>query len=570
MADEPTIPEVPEPEESLDPQGGARPRKRQSLGRATAIMASGTFVSRILGFVKAALLTAAIGLNAFGANAYDVANRIPNALYAVLAAGVFNSVLVPQIVKALRRPGGKRTVDRILTLVLAISLGLTAVFTAAAPFVVRMYTSSDWSQEQRDLATAFAFLVIPQLFFYAAYTILGEVLNAREQFGPYMWAPVLNNIVAISGLLIYLGIYGSYNAADDTAQGWTASRVAWLAIPATLGMAAQAGILLWPLLRGGYRPRFVWGGPKGELTSVRVVAGWALAAVVVEQVGVAFSIRVASAANPEGLDPSIAGNAAYFYALMIYLVPHSLVTVSLLTALGTTMAKHHTDGDTPALRADVVRGLRVTGTFTTFATAVLIVLAPWLARIVLPAVSLEEVRSVGWVVVALALGMIPLGAMVLVKRVYFILEDAKGIFFIHIPMALTIVAVSYAGMALLDRTWWTFAVALGLSLSNVVGLTLRANGLRRRLGGLGGRGVARVHVLAAIAAIVAAGVGFALRIWVLPGLDSATGNPYLVGGFVCAVVGTTMLLVYGVMLKVMRVSEVDELVRSVTRRVRRK
>jgi putative peptidoglycan lipid II flippase len=570
MADDPRIvPDVPEASDVVDAKGGPRVRRRPTLSGATAIMASGTFVSRLLGFARNALLVGAVGINAFGANAYDVANRIPNALYAVLAAGVVNSVLVPQIVRAFRRSDGKRTVDRIVTIGLALSLGVTVIATIAAPFVVRMYSSADWSADQRNLATAFAFLVIPQLFFYAAYTILGQVLNAREQFGPYMWAPVLNNVIAIAGLLIYLQLYGEFSADADTPSAWTGGRIAWLAVPATLAMAAQAGILLWPLIRGGYRPKFVWRGPKGELATVRVVAGWALAAVLVEQVGVTVGVRVASAANPTGFDPAIAGNAAYFNALMIYLVPHSLVTVSLLTALGTTIAKHYAEGDEEATRADVARGLRVTGTFTFFATAALIVLAPMLARMTLPLASLAEVNSVGQVVIALAIGMVPLGAMVLVKRVYFVLEDARGIFFIHIPMAIAWAAVAYVGMVTLDHKWWTVCVALGLTVSNLVGLALRAGGLRRRIGSLRGRGITRVHLIAALAAAIAGGVGWALRAFVMPSVAEASSNPILIGGFVCLVVGVVMAIVYGLILKAAHVAEVDTLISRVTGRLRR-
>ena len=573
MADDAThVPDIPEASDMVDAEGGPQVGPRRSLSSATAIMASGTLVSRLLGFARVALLTAAIGVNAFGADAYDVANRIPNALYAVLAAGVFNSVLVPQIVKAFRRAGGKRTVDRIVTLGLAFSLAASVIFTVLAPFMVRFYPPTIGRQDKRDLATAFAILVIPQLFFYAAYTILGEVLNAREQFGPYMWAPALNNVIGIAGLVVYLGIYGQWSQASDNTAGWTPSRIAWIAVPATLAMVAQAGILIWPLVRGGYRPKFVWRGPKGELSTVKVIAAWALAAVIVEQVGLAFAVQVASAANPKGLDPTIAGNAAYFYALLIYLLPHSLVTVSLLTALNTSMAKSHAAGDVEGVRNDVAKGLRITATFTSFATVALIVLAPWLVRMVMPRVHLDQVHSVAPVLVALALGMVPLGAMVLVKRTYFVLEDARGIFFIHIPMTITWVAVAYAGKQFLDHRWWTVGVALGLSLSNVVGLTLRAGGLRKRLGGLGGREVSRVHVMSALAAVVAGLVGFALRLWVLPTIDDWHGGTlgvYLVGGFVCVVTGSVMALVYVLILKAAGVQDVNSVISRVTGRLRR-
>ena len=305
---------------------------------------------------------------------------------------------------------------------------------------------------------------------------------------------------------------------------------------------------------------------------MKVIAAWALAAVIVEQIGLAFAVRVASSANPGGHNHAIAGNAAYFYALLIYLLPHSLVTVSLLTALNTSMAKKYTAGDIEGVRNDVAKGLRITATFTSFATAALIVLAPWLVRLVIPKVPPIQVHAVAPVLVALALGMVPLGAMVLVKRTYFVLEDARGIFFIHIPMTIAWVVVAYAGKALFDPRWWTVGVALGLSVSNVVGLTLRAGGLRKRLGGLGGREVSRVHVLSALAAIVAGLFGFALRFWVLPSIDTTNGNifsTYLVGGFVCAVTGIVMAIVYVLVLKATGVSDVNTMIARVTGRLRR-
>lgn len=548
--------------------GSGRARGRSSLGRATAIMASGTLVSRALGFVKNAMLVFAIGVNAYSANAYDVANKIPNALYAVLAAGVLNAVLVPQIVRAFQRADGKRTVDRIVTIGLVFSFGITVAFTLGAALVVRVY-SSEWSAAQLGLATAFGFWVIPQLFFYSAYTILGEVLNAREQYGPYMWAPALNNVIGIAGMGVYLAIFGSYTASADDPAMWTGPRIALLAGTATLGIAAQALVLLWPMVRGGYRPSWVWRGPKGELGTIKSVAVWALSAVLVEQVAVAFGTRVASAANPGNLDPSIAGNAAYFNALVIYLVPHSLITVSIVTALMTTMSRHFAQGLIDDLRADISRGLRVIATFTFFASAALIVLGPYAVRLALPSAAPEVVRSVAEVLIALSVGLVPLGAMVFVKRVYFVLEDAKGIFFIHIPMALAWMGIAFAIQQLAAPRWWTVGVALGLSASNVVGVALRIGGLRRRLGGLDGRRVLRVHIQALVGATAAGLAGWALTV-VLPGAGALTGGVgWIAAAGVCAATGTLMTAVYATVLTLMRVEEMKDVVGTVTRRLRR-
>ena len=552
-------------------------RKAGSLGRNTAIMASGTAVSRVLGFVRNAMLVAAIGVNAGAANAYEVANKIPNGLYAVLAAGVLNAALVPQIVRAFQRADGKRTVDRILTIGGVISLAATLIFTAGAAILVRIY-SDNWTPELIALATAFALWCIPQLFFYGIYTLLGQVLNAREQFGPFMWAPALNNVVGIAGLAAYLAIFGAYalpdaaTSASETAlvDTWTPGRIALLAGVATLGIAAQALILLWPLLKGGYRPRWVWRGPTGELRGVRTVATWALGAVVVEQVAVALTSRVATAANPGDLTPEIAGNAAYYDALIVFLVPHSLVTVSIITALFVSMSRLASEHDWVALRHELSRGVRVIGVFTVFASVALAVLAPFIMRVVLPTASPIVIDSVAEVLMVLSLGLIPLGAMVLMKYLYFALEDAKSIFIIHVPMAIAWVGVAYAGRAWMEPRWWAVSVAAGYVASNIIAVALRLAGLRRKLGGLDGRRVAITH-LKALFAVIPAGLGGWIVAMLAPGLSELEGATGVAqAALTCAVAGAVMLMLYVAVLRLLRVEELADALAPATRRLRRR
>ena len=80
-------------------------------------MASGTMVSRVLGFIKTAMLLAALG-SAGGAvsAAFQTANTLPNTIFNLLASGVFDAVLVPQIVRALKRDEGQVYINRLITL----------------------------------------------------------------------------------------------------------------------------------------------------------------------------------------------------------------------------------------------------------------------------------------------------------------------------------------------------------------------------------------------------------------------------------------------------------------------
>ena len=92
--------------------------------RSSAIMAAGTLVSRILGFVKTILLTVAIGSLSTVGDVFETANTLPNLIYVLVAGGVFNAVLVPQIIKAAKaQDGGARYISKLVTLtVTAIGL----------------------------------------------------------------------------------------------------------------------------------------------------------------------------------------------------------------------------------------------------------------------------------------------------------------------------------------------------------------------------------------------------------------------------------------------------------------
>lgn len=537
------------------------------LGRNAGLMTAGTLVSRLLGFVRNALLVAAIGVTAPAANAFDVANKLPNFIYAILAGGVLNVVLVPQIVKAYKSAKGQDFVDRLLTLTVAGLLAITVAMTAVAGVIVDLYVTN-WSPELTALAVAFALWCIPQLFFYGLYTVLGQVLNARGQFGPYMWAPVVNNVVAIAGLLAYLAAFGPVAAQADPGDltVWTGGRIALLAGVATAGVAAQALVLLVPLYRSGFRWRPRWGIRGSGLGSAGRVATWTFASVLLDALGVLVTTNVQAAADAAAGDGvQVASNAAYTNAMMLYLLPHSLVTVSLATALFTRISAAASDRDTAGVRRAFSLGVRTTAVFTVFATVAMTVLAVPIVRVLVPSASADETAAVSGVLVALLTGLVALGGMVMIKPVYFAYEDGRSIFWIQVPMNVVFVGVSLLGTVLLEPRWWVIGVAVGLSLGNWVTFVLRLVGLRSLLGRVDGRRIVSVHVRSAVAAAVAGGVGWALlALWgVSPELGFAASL------LRCAVVGVVMLVLYLLGLRLLKVRELRELLAPLVARLPR-
>lgn len=214
-----------------------------SLGRASALIGAGTLISRVTGLLRTIVLVGVIGsVGAGAADAFAIANQLPNNVFSLISVGVLTAVIIPQIVKATAdADGGNAFISKLFTLGTVVLVVITGLATIASPWLVWLYAGKDGSAEFLALATAFAYWCMPQILFYGLYALLGEALNARRIFGPFTWAPVVNNLVSIVGFLIIGALFGGplTRVAD-----WTPGMIAALGGTATLGILIQAGILL--------------------------------------------------------------------------------------------------------------------------------------------------------------------------------------------------------------------------------------------------------------------------------------------------------------------------------------
>ncbi|MHB1063633.1 MAG: murein biosynthesis integral membrane protein MurJ [Georgenia sp.] len=535
----------------------------RGVAGSSVVMFTGTLVSRLLGVVRSPLLLgAAIGINYGAANAFAVANKLPNVIYMLIAGGVLNAVLVPQIVRAIRLhdDGGQAYVNRLVTLAILGLGAITALLTVGAGVLVSIFAGS-LEPQWYDLAVTFGYWCIPQVFFYGMYTVLGQILNARGIFGPYMWAPAVNNVVAILGLVVYLVAFGGVDATDATGAGiWTVSRVAVLTGTATLGVAAQAAVLLVPLRRSGFRFRPDLRLRGSGLGRASKVAMWVFAAVAVGQISTVAISRAAARASNVGVGAlDVPGNAAYDTAYLVYSLPTSLVVVSLVTALFTRMAGNAAGKDLDAVRADLSLGLRTVGVFTVFAAGALIVLALPVVRVITGTVSYTEAQSIARVLVAMLVGLVGVGAFTVVQRVYYAFEDARGLFWLQVPM-IAVVTVGALASMLLPPQWTVVGIGAAMALSNTAGAAVTYLGLRPRLRSLDGAHVLRTYLRLTLAVGPTMLVG-----WVLLRLFGTSGAELDVPGALwrTLVVGAVMVALYVALLRVLQVDELWTVLRPV-------
>ena len=528
---------------------------RRSILRASALMASGTMVSRILGFVRNAMLIAAVGATAGGVGAaFQTANTLPNTVFNLLASGIFDAVLVPQIVGAIkRRHDGDTYVNRLLTLAGTLLFLVTFATMVLAPVLV-MITAAGYTEDIRNLAILFALLCLPQLFFYGLYNLLGELLNAREIFGPYMWAPVVNNVVGIAGLGAFLAIWGGAPDGGIPAGDLTGAQFWVLAGSATLGVICQALCLLWPMRRAGvsFKPDFHFRGTS--FGSMPRVAGWTFATLGVSQVGVLSTNNLAAMADgfigQGGAQGGVVGILAYSTAFMIFMVPQSLITVSLTTAIFTRMAGAVADGDDRAVAENYHLGVRTITSLTLVAAAMLMAGSVPMMEIAMAAKGGDPEAVTGYALVLASLmpGVASTGMVLMSQRVFFAYEDVKPVFLMGIGPTIIQVIVGWSMYALTGARWWVVAAALGETVCRLTQGIIAVVWVSRENRYVDRAGLLRSYASYLAAAIVAGLVGFGL-LWLMgihTEISSTLGRMALAGvklSLVSALTGLVYLLV---------------------------
>ena len=498
-----------------------------SIARSSAVMAAGTFASRILGLVRNALLLTALGATASGAaDAFSTANNLPTQLYNLIIGGVLNAILVPQIVTALRKRNGEELVNRLLTTASAAIAVVAALMTVAAPAVIMLYASGlgRW----QPLAFSFAFWCMPQIFFYGLYALWGQVLNARSSFGPYMWSPVINNIISIGSLIVFLRVYGRYTAGQDPGI-WDAGRIAMVGATTTLGIAVQAMVLYIPLVRSGFHPRLVWGMRGLGLGAMSKVALWALLGTAIVSLGDIATTQLASRAvtaaeSAQYAHVIVPSKTIYDNTQLVYMLPQSLVTTSIITALFTRMSSKAAAGDRDGVRDDLSLGLRTVAVFTVLFAAGIATLAAPALQLFAPSLSWAEADASSPILVVLAIGIIFQGIWFTAQRVMLAYSDTKRLLIADAVVGVVPVILCLGSYLLLPANYWMVGAAAGSLLSQVGGSAAVIPLIRRHLPRLDSRRVVSTYIRLIVAAMPAVVVGLAVRSILGPSDGTLTGT----------------------------------------------
>ena len=546
-----------------------------SVGRNSLIMASGTAASRVTGQIRTILLAWALGTTGYAANAYQAGSMIPQVIYTLVSGGIFNAVLVPQIVRTLKAKDAETKLNKLITLAITMLLAVAILMALCTPLLTRLYVNG--GPETMALATSFTLWCMPQIFFYGLYTVIGQILAAKDHFTAYAWSSVGANIISCIGFGTFIALFG--RATEHPLDFWTADKIALTAGTWTLGVAFQALVLFIPLTKIGlkYRPQF---GLRGiGLRSMGPVAAWSVGIVVIDQLANIVITRTSTnapmlAQQQFGINPlDVAGNASYQNAYTIYMLPYSLIAVSLATAIFPKISRAVADHNIAEARIDLSQALRNMGVIMCYFSVAFVVMPVPIILALLPSVSVREAILMAGPLIALGVGLPFASAYLIIQRTFYAFEDGKSPF-IFMLFAMGIQAVSViVGAKILPPTQWITMIGAVISISYILPIPILYVMLRKRFeNNIDGPHIVISYIKSIGAAATAMFIGVTARdsIYQLVGaqIGAADGHMNWIQAVTCAVLlAIVTFIVYVGMLRLLRSEEFKETIALISSRI---
>ncbi len=546
------------------PKAGGR---ASSLLKSSAVMAAGTMASRLTGFVRTIVITAALGAQFLG-DSFTIAYTLPTMVYILTVGGGLNSVFVPQLVRSMKEDedGGEAYASRLLTLVM-VTLGLiTVIVVLAAPVLIRLQSPTIANDvAANSVAVTFARYCLPTIFFMGIHVVMGQILNARGKFGAMMWTPVLNNIVMIFTFGSFIWVYGTSAQTHMAVQTIPPEGVRLLGIGTLLGLVVQALAMIPYLREAGFRfrPRFDWRGHG--LGKTVALAKWTMLFVLANQAGLIVVTQLSTAAGKSSGHPGT-GFLAYSNAQLIWAMPQAIITVSVMAALLPRISRAAADNDPGAIRDDISQGLRNSAVVIVPISFAFVALGVPICTLLYSSSGGPAAESMGYILMAFGLGLIPYSVQYVVLRAFYAYEDTRTPFYNTVIVATANAAVSALCYVILPARWAVVGMAGAYGLAYAIGVGVAWRRLSKRLDGdLDGQHVLRSYARLCLASIPAALVGGVLGYLITKVLGHG-----VFGSIAALVVGGIALLgVFVVVARRLRIQELNSVLGMVRGRLGR-
>lgn len=536
--------------------------------KSSAIMAAGTLVSRLTGLIRNLLLVSALGTSIF-ADTFNVANTLPTILYILLAGGALNAVFVPQLVRAMKddADGGSAFTSRLLTVITVMLAAITALSIIFSPLIVRIYApkfSSTGIETEFSLTVTFMRYCLPQILMMGIFVMWSQVGNAKGKFGPMMWAPVANNLVVIAVLVIFLVI-----APDVTAETITSAQVALLGLGTSLGFVIQAALLLPVVAKSGLklRPRFDWN--DATLNKSFKLGAWTLLFVLINQIGYLVVVNVATAtsaaAKIAGLTTGV-GFTPYSYAYFVFILPHSIITVSVITALLPRISRLAAINEKTKVRNELEKSLTHVAVATVPSAIAFLAFAGAISTLLFSGSTRADAGQIGLVLAAFSLGLVPYSAQLLLLRGFYAFEDTRTPVLINLITTSLSISLCFISGAVLPLKWVTVGLAIALGVGNLLGTVITLKLLGKVVGRFNYRLLLASHLRLTFISLFAGAPAVTLYLM----MEKIMGSSLVAIGINLATSAAVMGTLYLIFGHLFKVTEINSLRVKVVQRLGRK
>jgi putative peptidoglycan lipid II flippase len=456
--------------------------RSSGVGRTSLVASIGTLGAAVIAFVRNLALAAAIGTGLV-ADSYNIANRVPNQVFLLVAGGIF-FVFVPQLMRHARTSAERGDEYGSLLLFAGAAFGVvvTALLFALSPLIIRLMGGSSWGEAQSSLGLRLFYWCIPQIFFYILNASASQLMAARGRFTAVAWTPALNSLIIILACIPII-VIGTVQA--NSPDSMSAGEVELLGGSTLLGSALQSILLIMLLRRAGFRLRlrFQVRGLGLRTTSYLGLLTTANAACfqIANLATAALSTQAGSTAKTLGYDGR--GYTAIFYAQTILFLAASVASASLANVLLQRLSSHYAEEDGGAASKELNEAILAIGALLIPVTAIFICLGPLGAELLFARgeTGRAAAQFIGVVLAVLSVGLIPYALHDLLIRPFYAVHDAKTPLRSGAVIGTVWILGSFAASILLPPERVLLGIAAAFGLSYIVDLPLKLRSLDRRV-----------------------------------------------------------------------------------------
>jgi putative peptidoglycan lipid II flippase len=317
---------------------------------------------------------------------------------------------------------------------------LTALGILLAPTLVNLYAPEYAGSKEFDVTVTLMRYCLPQIFFLGLFALLGQIANAKDRFGPMMWAPVVNNLMAIALFYFLLVSRDEISLANISSED-----LLWLGLGTTAGYLAQAFILFPVVIKSGVKLslRFDWA--NSQIIKSFKLAGWSFAYAMISQLSYLVTINIATSAAVKSAASGITtgvGYTPYANAYLILILPHS-------DSMSLTM--------------------RLMGIFIIPAAVLFLIFGEEIAKVLYFGIPIDDANYLGITLSAFALGLIPVSINLVLLRGLNAFENLKSQVIGNFIMNLISVVLSLVAASYLEPEWVTVGLALIFTIHYFIG-----------------------------------------------------------------------------------------------------